>query len=211
MKLPTADYVKRLQSSLNLLKQKPVSDWTALCGMMTQIAKLRMKMKMMTEYRPQPIFRINSNPGIINHLAKLFNIHRLITHKGYGFDWCILWYGNTEGSNIYEGYDLLVIGTPYHAEFLYKLVAFTMGLDFDEDAEMMVQLVSHNGYQFWFNTYKDEALRDIQFWMLESELEQAVGRARLLRNRCTVHLFSNFPLIQSNIINDFDYGQEATD
>ena len=33
--------------------------------------------------------------------------------------------------------------------------------------------------------------------MIESELEQAVGRARLLRNGNTVNLFSNFPLRQA--------------
>jgi hypothetical protein len=33
--------------------------------------------------------------------------------------------------------------------------------------------------------------------MIESELEQAVGRARLLRENCTVDLYSNFPLRQA--------------
>jgi hypothetical protein len=40
-------------------------------------------------------------------------------------------------------------------------------------------------------------LRDIQFYMIESELEQAVGRARLINNDCTVNLFSNFPIGQA--------------
>lgn len=116
-----------------------------------------------------------------------------------------LHFGNTEGSNVLEGEDILVIGTPYHAEFLYKLVAFAMGMDFDEDEEMELQIAEHNGYRFPFNTYQNEDLRAVQFWMLESELEQAVGRARLLRNECTVHLFSNFPLSQSKMIDNFDY------
>jgi hypothetical protein len=107
-----------------------------------------------------------------------------------------------------EGMDILVIGTPYHAEFLYKLIAFTLGLHFDEDAEMKEQLVTHNGRRFKFTTYDDETLRAIHFWMIESELEQAVGRARLLRYDCKVHLLSNFPLSQSKIVNDFDYNEE---
>ena len=119
-----------------------------------------------------------------------------------------LHFGNTEGSNTLEGENILVIGTPYHADFIYKLAAFTMGLDFDEDAEMERQLVTHNGYRFWFTTYKDENLRAVQFWMIESELEQAVGRARLLRNPCEVNLFSNFPLSQAEMIEDFDYGKD---
>jgi len=109
-----------------------------------------------------------------------------------------------------EGKDILVIGTPYHAEFLYKLTAFTMGLDFDEDAVMKEQLVTHNGHRFWCNTYEDAVLRDIHFWMMESDLEQAVGRARLLRNDCIVRLFSNFPLSQTQI-KDFDYSEGVTE
>lgn len=117
-----------------------------------------------------------------------------------------LHFGNTEGSNTLEGEDILVIGTPYHAEFLYKLAAFSLGIDFDEDEEMEMQTVDHNGRRFRFRTYGNEGLRAVQFWMLESELEQAVGRARLLRNKCEVHLFSNFPLSQSRMVEDFDYG-----
>ena len=80
-----------------------------------------------------------------------------------------------------------------------------MGADFDEDEEVSSQIVEHNGYRFTFTTFQNEGLRAIQFWMLESELEQAVGRARLLRNECTVNLFSNFPLIQSQMVSGFNY------
>jgi hypothetical protein len=84
-----------------------------------------------------------------------------------------------------------------------------MGLDFNEDAEMKDQLVTHNGHRFWFKTYEDKVLRIIHFWMIESELEQAVGRARLLRNDCIVHLFSNFPLSQA-VMKKFDYEKNIT-
>ena len=83
-----------------------------------------------------------------------------------------------------------------------------MGVDFDEDEKMKPKTVTHNGYRFWFTTFEDEELRDIHFWMLESELEQAVGRARLLRNTCKVHLFSNFPLRQARMVPGFDYAKE---
>ena len=53
--------------------------------------------------------------------------------------------------------------------------------------------------------FADENLRLVQFWMIESELEQAIGRARLLRHDCTVHLFSNFPLKQAEMITGFNY------
>ena len=116
-----------------------------------------------------------------------------------------LHFGNTEGSNMLEGQDILVIGTPYHAEFIYKLAAFSMGLEFEKKKKMQPQTISHNGYRFQFTTFQDEGLRKVHLWMIESELEQAVGRSRLLRNRCEVHLFSNFPLSQSKMVEDFDY------
>jgi len=66
--------------------------------------------------------------------------------------------------------------------------------------------VIHNGYLFHFTTYGEEheVLRKILFWMIESDLEQAVGRARLLRYDCTVYLFSNFPLRQAVMKESFE-------
>lgn len=148
---------------------------------------------------------VANNCGIVRNLMKHFRLSegRVITFMRENIG--NLHFGNTEGSNTLEGKDILVVGTPYHAEFLYKLSAFFMGLNFDEDEEVSSQIVEHNGYRFTFTTFKNEGLRSIQFWMLESELEQAVGRARLLRNECTVNLFSNFPLSQSQMVSGFNY------
>jgi len=72
--------------------------------------------------------------------------------------------------------------------------------------------VTHLEYVFKFYTYSDPILRDIQFWLIESELEQAVGRARLLRKDCVVYLYSNFPLSQA-ILEDsgFAMGSDPAD
>lgn len=151
---------------------------------------------------------IANTPGIVRRLMKRFGMaeDHVITflREKIGH----LHFGNTEGSNTLEGQDILVVGTPYHADFVYKLAAFTMGLDFDEDEEVEPQVVTHNGYRFRFTTFHNEDLRHLQFWMIESELEQAVGRARLLRNPCKVHLFSNFPLRQAKMVDGFDYSKE---
>ena len=55
--------------------------------------------------------------------------------------------------------------------------------------------------------YHDSILQEIQLYSLESELEQCVGRARLLRKNCTVYVFSAFPCEQAEIITG-DYLQE---
>lgn len=148
---------------------------------------------------------LNNNKGIVERLMNRFGMsaYKTITFMKEGIGQ--LHFGNTEGSNMLEGKDILVVGTPYHAEFLYKLAAVSMGIKFDEEEKMMLLTIDYNGYRLRFTTFADEKLRKIHLWMIESELEQAVGRARLLRNACTVHLFSNFPLSQAKMIRGFDY------
>ena len=41
-------------------------------------------------------------------------------------------------------------------------------------------------------------MRRIQLWSIESLLEQAIGRARLLRYNCTVWVFAGFPAEQAD-------------
>ena len=109
-----------------------------------------------------------------------------------------LYFGNTAGCDYLTGKDIDVIGTPHQPEWIYKLFAYSLGLDFDAEATLRPHIpVTHNGYNFRFTSYQDQVLRAIQFYLIESELEQAVGRARLLRCDCTVNLFSNFPLCQA--------------
>jgi len=159
----------------------------------------------LNQFYTEPMSRdyIDKNAGIVDNVKNWSNFKNTITFKKY----CMgnLYFGNSEGSNHMEGQDIDVIGTPHQVDFIYKLFAYTIGVNFDKDAKIKNNLnVTHNGYRFRFTTYEDEALRAIQFWILESELEQAVGRARLLRNSCTVNLFANFPLKQS-VMQEFEY------
>ena len=67
------------------------------------------------------------------------------------------------------------------------------------DAELNNIMVEHNGCRFKFSTFKDEGLRKIMMWMCETEILQAIGRARLaIEAGCTVNLFSNLPMLQAN-------------
>lgn len=151
---------------------------------------------------------IDNDRGIVRRLMKHFNLDESHVITFMKEDIGFLHFGNTEGSNALEGQDILVAGTPYHADFLYKLIAFTLGYDFDENEEMTPQIVNRNGYRVWINTYQNENLRKVHLWMMDSELDQATGRARLLRHDCTVHLFSRYPMKQAEIIKGFDYGKE---
>ena len=105
------------------------------------------------------------------------------------------YYGNTEGLNIYKGKDTAVIGTPHNIPFIYKLIGVYLGYKADE--VLCRRIVEHNGYRFNFTTFGDEQMRMLQFYLIESTIEQTIGRARLLRFDCTVHLFLNFPVRQA--------------
>ena len=125
----------------------------------------------------------------------------MITHKEYALKYglCDMYYGNAIGCDHLKNENIDVVGTPYKIDFLYKLLPFALDIDIDADAKMKSCKVIHNGYKFHFTTFGEEheVLRKFHFWMIESDLEQAVGRARLLRCDCTVNLFSNFPIRQS--------------
>ncbi|WP_277405532.1 hypothetical protein [Lacrimispora xylanisolvens] len=53
-------------------------------------------------------------------------------------------------------------------------------------------------------TYKQRELRALQLYFIGKELEQSIGRARLLRNNCKVVVFSNFPCEQAELVQE-DY------
>ena len=72
------------------------------------------------------------------------------------------WFGNVAGSNDYAGRDIIVAGTPHYPEYIYKLFAYSLGLDFDVDAKLRYQEIERNGFKFWFTTYDDLVLRNIQ-------------------------------------------------
>ena len=59
---------------------------------------------------------------------------------------------------------------------------------------MSVQKINYNGFTFKMNCYDHEELRSIQLALIESDLIQAIGRARTLRTNATVEVYSNFPL-----------------
>lgn len=110
-------------------------------------------------------------------------------------------FGNSTGVNGLSGKDLAIIGTPYSVDENYKLIASFLGADVNkkQDKRPSWRRVEYKGDSFLITTYADEILREVQLYSIESELEQCVGRARLLRNDCTVYVFSSFPCEQAQI------------
>ena len=111
---------------------------------------------------------------------------------------CLIHYGNSEGCDYMKGQDIVVIGTPHYNEVVYKLIATSLGVDVN--FKMRFSELTDDNYKYWLTTYDEPTLREIQLWLIKSELIQAVGRARLLRFDCTVKLYASIPLDQAEIL-----------
>lgn len=112
-------------------------------------------------------------------------------------------FGNVEGLNDNKGKNIAVIGLPNLNEVVYGLYGIRMGAD-DSDIHMCCRRIQYNNFYFRLNTFENPIIRRIQLWILSSYLEQAVGRARLLRENCIVTVFSGFPVEQAEFFNSYD-------
>jgi len=104
-------------------------------------------------------------------------------------------FGNCSGYDTMKGKDLAIVGTPHRNVIEYLLTAKVLGIDFKTtDTTMSFQKIEYNGFRFKFYCYDNEEIRLLQLAFIESDLIQAVGRARTLRTDATVEVYSNFPL-----------------
>jgi hypothetical protein len=111
-----------------------------------------------------------------------------------------VYFGNCRGYNLLSGKNIHVVGTYHLNQVYYFFLAKFAGidLDFGSDIKPRNQQVMWKGIKFNFYAYDNPNLRQIQFSCIEAELVQAIGRARTIRNQCTVNVYSNFPLTISN-------------
>ena len=115
-------------------------------------------------------------------------------------------FGSCSGLDAYKGQDLIVAGTPHVDERMYILLAAAIKDNVVIEQGIQYCNVRRNGFEFSFSTYNnasvtetDNLLQEIQFYLIESELVQAIGRARILRTNATVHLFSNYAVQGSEL------------
>jgi len=164
------------------------------------------------QYPDKPMSRayISKNPRAIKQIKAKSGFEYTITFRK--FKQLLPHYngmhiGNTEGRDELKGQNIDIIGTPHQPEWIYKLCAYSIGLDFDHEARLQPGVtLTHNGYRFRMMSYADDkVLRAIQFYFINSEQEQVIGRARLLRTDAVVHLHSVFPAEQA-VMGVFDWG-----
>lgn len=145
-------------------------------------------------------YQMKANGDLMKLASAIAGDSPVITYKKFKDDFanCVMTFGATSGIDAYAGKDICVVGTPHATPVTYLLVANALGQTprFNDSNTMEYQIIRRNGFSFWFQTYSDkDILREIQLFMIESELTQAIGRARILRKDCTVTLLSNLPMI----------------
>ena len=106
-----------------------------------------------------------------------------------------MWFGKCSGYNQYTGESINVLGCPHKHNALYLLIGKVLGVNVDKfNREFKMQPVAWGGFRFNFNTFTNKRLQNIQLSLIESELIQAAGRARALREDVEVDIYANLPL-----------------
>lgn len=139
---------------------------------------------------------IRSKPEALQELAATLGDTPVITFKEHAhlFRNCVAHFGALEGLDTISG-DLAVIGTPHLPSEVYALLSYAMGRGRTTTATMGYTQVEDENYRFWFPSYDSDAdMRELQLWAVRSQLEQAIGRARLTRTRYHVDVYSNYPI-----------------
>ena len=129
-----------------------------------------------------------------------------ICFKKFEDDNTDLHYGNTQGKDGYSDKNLLILGTPFPSDRVCRLMAAVMDHDVDIINKDTINFreVIYDRYKFYFSTFEDDLLKEIHIYHIVSELEQAIGRARLLNNDNTVYVYSSFPAKQAT----FNYNSQ---
>ena len=163
-------------------------------------AKYRGKLIQMSAYSMSRQCMQDNKEKLNTYLQSLQEKYQIITFMKYEkeFSSLGLHFGNAEGVDALSGKNVLVVGTPHLDEMVYRLIGCHLGMEVEQEV-LAVRKVRYNGYEFSFMTYKGEALRELQFYFIRKELEQCIGRARILRKDCKVLVLSNFPCEQAEL------------
>lgn len=112
------------------------------------------------------------------------------------------YFGNCSGYDHLGGKNMVVLGTPNYPVDSYRMMGLLIfGNTFDVMSEFSTGKNEVNGFKKKYATFKDSTLQLVQQYVVETELSQAVGRARLLNNNeAQVLLLSGFPLNESSVV-----------
>ena len=111
------------------------------------------------------------------------------------------YFGNLRGYDYLSGKNLLIIGTHKVPEQAVKIISKMLGEVVSETDKRNNIKIERNGKQLTYNTFENPSLQAIDLYLTEREMEQSVGRCRLVRNNVECLVISKYPLAQSIIYN----------
>lgn len=153
-------------------------------------------------------YQLNKNPEHTSEIKEIIGKVPVITFKKNRntFKNTIATFGATSGLDNHGGKDLCVVGTPHYHIDTYLFHAHLLNIHYnDDEIEFKLRRVQYNGFEFDFFTCSiNENLVKLQLSLIEKEIVQAVGRARLSREKCTVKLFSRLPIVGAQFVNLHD-------
>lgn len=103
------------------------------------------------------------------------------------------------------------MGLPYLNDIVYKFFLYSLYDEIIDEEKPKYRRIENDTYSFKITTYANKNYQKIINYFIRSEIEQAVGRARLLKYDCTVFLYSGFPAEQAEISKNFDVKIENED
>ncbi len=122
-----------------------------------------------------------------------------------------LYFSKCLGSNKLKNKDIIVLGTPFMNDISYKLIGYFLDDNISDFGEVH-RRIQYKEYEFYHRTYEDSTLRNLQCYWMKGELEQAVGRARIIQYDKTVVVFSTVPCEQATFIgNNYLIDNETTE
>lgn len=136
-----------------------------------------------------------SNIELVKKFVKDGNLITYMSHEEEFTESTTAHYGDIEGTNKMSGCDLGIFGTDHKNTTPYFLLSTLISnKSYDTRTEPNYQLIEYNNMIFYFNAFDDDDLRKTQLSLINSSQVQSIGRARILRNDCTVYVFTNLPI-----------------
>lgn len=113
-----------------------------------------------------------------------------------------IYFGNCSGYDHLKGMHMVILETPNYPVDSYRMMGLLIYCNtFDVMAEYETDKKEINGFRKRYASFKDPTLKLVQKYAVETELLQAVGRARLLNNdQSQVLVLSGYPLNEVDMV-----------
>jgi hypothetical protein len=110
-------------------------------------------------------------------------------------------FGNILGYDTLRGKKMNIIGTPSKPSWYYIIILLTLNPNiYISNFNFSKRIIKYNGFEFQFVTFEDPTLQQFHLNDINSELIQAVGRARLIWEDVTVFTYASLPLKDAEFV-----------